>query len=174
MDKLANKIKEIAEIEKSKYLAENSSIQTNKKGGYNKMKSLRKTNKKIKLGICGEHGGDPKSIHFCSKVGLDYVSCSPYRVPIARLAAAQAEIAKVAVEKYKGKFLIRGGKKITTEGEESPRTVVIEFPTFEETEKFFYSREYQEAHSILEGAVVRHHQIIEGKSLFEKMNVHPL
>ena len=70
--------------------------------------------------------------------------------------------AKIAVEKYKGKFLIRGGKKITTEGEESPRTVVIEFPTFEETEKFFYSREYQEAHSILEGAVVRHHQIIEG------------
>jgi len=70
--------------------------------------------------------------------------------------------AKVAVEKYKGKFLIRGGKKITTEGEESPRTIVIEFPTFEETEKFFYSREYQEAHSILEGAVVRHHQIIEG------------
>ena len=70
--------------------------------------------------------------------------------------------AKVAVEKYKGKFLIRGGKQITTEGEESPRTVVIEFPTFEETEKFFYSREYQEAHSILEGAVVRHHQIIEG------------
>mgnify|MGYP001293651899 FL=1 len=70
--------------------------------------------------------------------------------------------AKVAVEKYKGKFLIRGGKKITTEGEESPRTVVIEFPTFKETEKFFYSREYQEAHSILEGAVVRHHQIIEG------------
>ena len=70
--------------------------------------------------------------------------------------------AKIAVEKYKGKFLIRGGKKITTEGEESPRTVVIEFPTFKETEKFFYSREYQEAHSILEGAVVRHHQIIEG------------
>jgi len=49
---------------------------------------------KIKLGICGEHGGDPKSIHFCSKVGLDYVSCSPYRVPVARLAAAQAEISK--------------------------------------------------------------------------------
>ena len=50
--------------------------------------------KKIKLGICGEHGGDPKSIHFCSKAGLDYVSCSPYRVPIARLAAAQAELKK--------------------------------------------------------------------------------
>ena len=54
----------------------------------------RKQNKKIKLGICGEHGGDPKSIHFCSKTGLNYVSCSPYRVPVARLAAAQAEILK--------------------------------------------------------------------------------
>jgi len=54
----------------------------------------RKQNKKIKLGICGEHGGDPESIHFCSKVGLNYISCSPYRVPIARLAAAQAELTK--------------------------------------------------------------------------------
>jgi len=54
----------------------------------------RKQNKKIKLGICGEHGGDPKSIEFCSKVGLDYVSCSPYRVPVARLAAAQAQLKK--------------------------------------------------------------------------------
>ncbi|MDC3216092.1 pyruvate, phosphate dikinase [bacterium] len=51
-------------------------------------------NKNLKLGICGEHGGDPKSIEFCSKVGLNYVSCSPYRVPIARLAAAQAELKK--------------------------------------------------------------------------------
>ncbi len=49
-------------------------------------------NKKLKLGICGEHGGDPKSIMFCSKVGLHYVSCSPYRVPVAKLAAAQAEL----------------------------------------------------------------------------------
>ena len=54
----------------------------------------KKQNKKIKLGICGEHGGDPKSIHFCSNAGLNYVSCSPYRVPIARLAAAQAELQK--------------------------------------------------------------------------------
>ncbi len=46
----------------------------------------------IKLGICGEHGGDPESIAFCEKVGLDYVSASPYRVPIARLAAAQAAL----------------------------------------------------------------------------------
>jgi pyruvate, orthophosphate dikinase len=51
-------------------------------------------NKKLKLGICGEHGGDPQSIAFCSKVGLNYVSCSPYRVPVARLSAAQAEIKK--------------------------------------------------------------------------------
>ena len=54
----------------------------------------KKQNKKIKLGICGEHGGDPKSINFCAEAGLDYVSCSPYRVPIARLAAAQAELKK--------------------------------------------------------------------------------
>jgi pyruvate,orthophosphate dikinase len=47
----------------------------------------------LKLGICGEHGGDPASIHFCGRAGLDYVSCSPYRVPIARLAAAQAALA---------------------------------------------------------------------------------
>ena len=54
----------------------------------------KKQNKKIKLGICGEHGGDPRSIQLCSKIGLNYVSCSPYRVPIARLAAAQAELIK--------------------------------------------------------------------------------
>ena len=52
----------------------------------------RKVKKKLKMGICGEHGGDPKSVEFCHKIGLDYVSCSPYRVPIARLAAAQATL----------------------------------------------------------------------------------
>ena len=52
----------------------------------------RKSRKDIKVGICGEHGGDPKSVEFCNKIGLNYVSCSPYRVPIARLAAAQAVI----------------------------------------------------------------------------------
>ena len=56
----------------------------------------RHTNPDIKLGICGEHGGDPASIRFCESVGLDYVSCSPYRVPIARLAAAQATVAAKA------------------------------------------------------------------------------
>ncbi len=52
----------------------------------------RKTRPDLKVGICGEHGGDPKSVHFCHKVGMDYVSCSPFRVPIARLAAAQAAL----------------------------------------------------------------------------------
>jgi pyruvate,orthophosphate dikinase len=52
----------------------------------------RKANPKLKVGICGEHGGDPASVEFCHQVGLNYVSCSPYRVPVARLAAAQAVI----------------------------------------------------------------------------------
>ncbi|PYS28730.1 MAG: pyruvate, phosphate dikinase [Acidobacteria bacterium] len=54
----------------------------------------RATRPKLKIGICGEHGGDPSSVEFCDQVGLDYVSCSPYRVPIARLAAAQAVVAR--------------------------------------------------------------------------------
>ena len=52
----------------------------------------RKTRSDIHLGICGEHGGDPSSVEFCHRIGLDYVSCSPFRVPIARLAAAQAVV----------------------------------------------------------------------------------
>ncbi len=58
----------------------------------------RATRPDIKLGLCGEHGGDPDSVRFCARIGLDYVSCSPYRVPIARLAAAQAEIDKAGEE----------------------------------------------------------------------------
>ena len=50
--------------------------------------------KSLKLGICGEHGGDPSSIEFCARAGLNYISCSPYRVPVARLAAAQANLLK--------------------------------------------------------------------------------
>jgi pyruvate,orthophosphate dikinase len=53
----------------------------------------RKTSPSLKIGVCGEHGGDPASIHFFEKTGLDYVSASPYRVPVARLAAAQAALA---------------------------------------------------------------------------------
>jgi pyruvate,orthophosphate dikinase len=55
----------------------------------------RKTKPELKIGICGEHGGDPKSVEFCCRVGMNYVSCSPFRVPIARLAAAQAEIKRM-------------------------------------------------------------------------------
>jgi pyruvate,orthophosphate dikinase len=61
----------------------------------------RSTRPKIKLGICGEHGGDPESVKFCHKLGLDYVSCSPYRVPVARLAAAQAAIEEQRATKKK-------------------------------------------------------------------------
>jgi pyruvate, orthophosphate dikinase len=56
----------------------------------------RKVRPNLKLGICGEHGGDPSSVAFCHEIGLDYVSCSPFRVPIARLAAAQAALGKSA------------------------------------------------------------------------------
>ena len=56
----------------------------------------RKVRHKLKVGICGEHGGDPASVAFCHEIGLDYVSCSPFRVPIARLAAAQAAFGKTA------------------------------------------------------------------------------
>jgi pyruvate,orthophosphate dikinase len=58
----------------------------------------KRQNKSLKLGICGEHGGDPRSISFCSNIGLNYVSCSPYRVPIARLSAAQSEILKNKID----------------------------------------------------------------------------
>ena len=56
------------------------------------VKEGRDVNSELKIGICGEHGGDPSSIQFCKENGLDYVSCSPFRVPIARLAAAQSEL----------------------------------------------------------------------------------
>jgi pyruvate,orthophosphate dikinase len=61
----------------------------------------RKTRKKIKLGICGEHGGDPNSVEFCHELGLNYVSCSPFRVPIARLAAARAALMEAAEKDVK-------------------------------------------------------------------------
>ena len=61
----------------------------------------RKEKPKLKIGVCGEHGGDPKSIEFFHEVGLDYVSCSPYRVPVARLAAAQAVLEKRDADRTK-------------------------------------------------------------------------
>ena len=67
-----------------------------------------------------------------------------------------------AIGKYSGKFLVRGGKNITLEGNQSPRTVIVEFPTFSDAKKCYNSNEYQEAHSILKGYVKRNLQIIEG------------
>jgi pyruvate,orthophosphate dikinase len=63
----------------------------------------RKTRPDLKCGICGEHGGDPKSVIFCHQVGLNYVSCSPFRVPIARLAAAHAALQEQSSGKGKKK-----------------------------------------------------------------------
>jgi len=70
--------------------------------------------------------------------------------------------ATAAISKYSGKFLVRGGKSITLEGNQSPRTVIVEFPTFSDAEKCYNSNEYQEALSILKGFVKRNLQIIEG------------
>ncbi len=56
------------------------------------VKKGRGVNPDLKIGICGEHGGEPSSVEFCHRIGLDYVSCSPYRIPVATLAAAQAAI----------------------------------------------------------------------------------
>jgi pyruvate, orthophosphate dikinase len=79
-----------------KILAENPFVVLDEKGVGKLLEMSTKlgrlANPKIKIGICGEHGGEPKSINFCHKIGMDYVSCSPYRVPIARLAAAQAAV----------------------------------------------------------------------------------
>ena len=61
----------------------------------------RSTNKKLEVGICGEHGGEAKSVEFCHQINMDYVSCSPFRVPIARLAAAQAVLKEKPVKKAK-------------------------------------------------------------------------
>ena len=73
-----------------------------------------------------------------------------------------ASKATVAIEKYSGKFLARGGKNITLEGNQSPRTVIVEFPNFSDAEKCYNSDEYKEALNILRGAAKRNLQIIEG------------
>jgi pyruvate,orthophosphate dikinase len=65
----------------------------------------RTTKPDMKLGICGEHGGEPRSVEFCHELGLDYVSCSPYRVPVARLAAAQAALK----EGHRAQYVAAGG-----------------------------------------------------------------
>ena len=91
-----------------------------------------------------------------------YVVCVYKSISSEKKLKEYAVKAKVAVEKYKGKFVIRGGKATTNEGEKSPRTVVIEFPSYNEANSFYNSKEYQEAHDILKGHADRHHQTIEG------------
>ena len=70
--------------------------------------------------------------------------------------------AKPAVEKFSGKFIVRGGKNRTNDGINSPRTVVVEFPDYKSAIECYDSKEYQEAHNILNGHVIRHHQTVEG------------
>ena len=91
-----------------------------------------------------------------------YVVCVYKNIGNVDKLKEYATKARVAVEKFKGKFLIRGGKSISTEGEKSPRTVVIEFPSYDDANKFYNSIEYKEAHSILKGYAERQHQTIEG------------
>tara|TARA_B100000941_G_scaffold59751_1_gene39239 strand:+ start:1058 stop:1345 length:288 start_codon:yes stop_codon:yes gene_type:complete len=91
-----------------------------------------------------------------------YVVCVYKNITNEEKLKEYAIKARTAVEKYKGKFLIRGGRSTSNEGERSPRTVVIEFLSFDEANRFYNSKEYQEAHSILEGYAERQHQTIEG------------
>jgi len=86
----------------------------------------RKTRPGIKLGICGEHGGDPSSVEFCHELGLDYVSCSPYRVPIARLAAAHAALAEAGLSsslstRKASAARVKAKKTMTTKTKSAPR-----------------------------------------------------
>ena len=91
-----------------------------------------------------------------------FIVCVYEKIEDESLLKNYAVEAKKAVEKFGGKFLIRGGDKITTEGEEFLRTAVIEFSSFDVAKNFFYSNEYQSAHTILKNTVIRHHQIIKG------------
>ena len=91
-----------------------------------------------------------------------YVVCVYKNITSEEKLKEYAVKARSAVEKYKGKFLIRGGKTKTNEGDNSPRTVVIEFSSFDEANKFYNSEEYQEAHAVLKGHAIRQHQTIEG------------
>ena len=91
-----------------------------------------------------------------------YVVCVYKSIANEEKLKEYAVKARTAVEKYKGKFLIRGGKAIANEGESSPRTVVIEFSSYDEANIFYNSNEYQEAHAVLKGHAIRHHQTIEG------------
>ena len=91
-----------------------------------------------------------------------YVVCVYKNISNEEKLKEYAVKARAAVEKFKGKFLIRGGRSTSNEGEKSPRTVVIEFASYDEANAFYHSKEYQEAHSVLKGYAGRQHQTIEG------------
>ena len=91
-----------------------------------------------------------------------YVVCVYKNITNEEKLEEYAVKARAAVEKFKGKFLIRGGRSTANEGEKSPRTVVIEFSSYDEANVFYQSNEYQEAHSVLRGYAQRQHQTIEG------------
>ena len=91
-----------------------------------------------------------------------YVVCVYKSISNEEKLKEYATKARAAVEKYKGKFLVRGGKSKTNEGESSPRTVVIEFTSYDKADAFYNSKEYQDAHSVLKGHAIRQHQTIEG------------
>ena len=91
-----------------------------------------------------------------------YVVCVYKNITNEEKLKEYAVKAIAAVEKFKGKFLIRGGRSTANEGEKSPRTVVIEFSSYDEANVFYQSNEYQEAHSVLRGYAQRQHQTIEG------------
>ena len=91
-----------------------------------------------------------------------YWVCIYERIDNTEKLKEYAAKAKPAVEKFFGKFIVRGGRNRTNDGIDSPRTVVVEFPDYDTALECYDSEEYQEAHSILEGHVIRHHQIVEG------------
>ena len=93
---------------------------------------------------------------------IGYVVCVYKSITSEEKLKEYAVKARAAVEKYKGKFLIRGGRSTTNEGHKSPRTVIIEFPTYDVANQFYNSNEYQQAHDVLKGYAIRHHQIVEG------------
>ncbi len=91
-----------------------------------------------------------------------YIVCVYKDITNEKKLKEYAVKAKAAVEKFNGKFLIRGGRARSNEGDKSPRTVVIEFLSFDQANTFYQSNEYQEAHAILKGHVERQFQIVEG------------
>ena len=91
-----------------------------------------------------------------------YVVCVYKNISNEEKLKEYAVKARVAVESFNGKFLIRGGRTVLKEGEKSPRTVVIEFPSYDEANAFYQSKEYQDAHSILKDHAERQFQIVEG------------